>query len=354
MKTTLFTLVLNILLMAAVNCRGHRFKDSIDNINSLKKQGKLTWSAKNSDEIDLDSDDDLKSRCGLDLTQLADLENEKNLNLKNEGKGNDLLSCSKRDRKLQTVTPPASVDLRILFPICTSIKLIRNQSGCGSCWAFGSATSLSDRFCINSVQKGGFKERSFSYQDVLENTSTSLGGYGCRGGGVSSGFKFAKQFGIVTGELYGDYKLCKPYFLAPNTSGSSPPANTVCNLKSTYPILFQNDKVKITSYNYLYGATTLASVTNMMNAISLRGSIMVGFNVYACFYLYSKGIYTVTSTTLYGGHAVRVLGYGTENGVDFWICANSWGAYWGESGFFRIKKGVNMAGIESFPIEGVL
>jgi cathepsin B len=40
-----------------------------------------------------------------------------------------------------------------------------------------------------------------------------------------------------------------------------------------------------------------------------------------------------------GGHAVKVLGWGNEGGVDYWLCANSWSADWGMEGFFKIKMG---------------
>lgn len=63
------------------------------------------------------------------------------------------------------------------------------------------------------------------------------------------------------------------------------------------------------------------------------------FTVYSDFMNYAGGIYEHVSGYYEGGHAVKIIGWGVENGVEYWTCANSWGSSWGEDGFFRIKKG---------------
>ena len=50
---------------------------------------------------------------------------------------------------------------------------------------------------------------------------------------------------------------------------------------------------------------------------------------------------------LRGGHAVEVIGYGTDaTAGDYWVVKNSWNEQWGDNGFFKIAQGTNECGIE--------
>jgi len=77
----------------------------------------------------------------------------------------------------------------------------------------------------------------------------------------------------------------------------------------------------------------------IMAEIFARGPVSAYINA-ECIETYTGGINMYdTCNTRTTNHAIQLNGWGTENGVDFWIGRNSWGTYWGEKGFFRIVRG---------------
>jgi len=83
-----------------------------------------------------------------------------------------------------------------------------------------------------------------------------------------------------------------------------------------------------------------------MAMIAEGGPVETAFTVYEDFENYAGGIYHHVTGEEAGGHAVKFVGWGVENGTKYWKVANSWNPYWGEAGYFRILRGSNEGGIE--------
>ena len=104
-----------------------------------------------------------------------------------------------------------------------------------------------------------------------------------------------------------------------------------------------------------YAAAPPGDVEAMQREILAHGPLQVAFFVFDDFMQYQSGIYRRSRAAHgpVGGHAARLVGWGAEGGVDYWIAANSWSPRWGERGFFRIRRGTNECGIESTPAAGL-
>ncbi|EER00727.1 cathepsin B, putative, partial [Perkinsus marinus ATCC 50983] len=91
---------------------------------------------------------------------------------------------------------PTDFDARTAFPNCSKvIGHIRDQSACGSCWAFGVTEAFNDRLCIKS--DGAFTELLSAGE---MNACTLF--FGCGGGDPYSAWSWVHDKGIATG---GDY-----------------------------------------------------------------------------------------------------------------------------------------------------
>jgi len=101
---------------------------------------------------------------------------------------------------------------------------------------------------------------------------------------------------------------------------------------------------------YYCESGTIVEATNpadIQAEIYAHGPMETAFDVYEDFFSYSSGIYQHVTGGYEGGHAVKTIGWGYDQatGLNYWIQANSWGAAWGEQGFFRIAQG--QCGIDS-------
>jgi len=90
--------------------------------------------------------------------------------------------------------------------------------------------------------------------------------------------------------------------------------------------------------------------SSMKTMISRGYGLYVTFAVYRNFFSYRSGIYTSYSGGLAGYHAVVALGYGNSGSTKFWTLQNSWGKRWGVNGYFNMKLGNNLVGIEDLAV----
>ena len=91
---------------------------------------------------------------------------------------------------------------------------------------------------------------------------------------------------------------------------------------------------------------TISGETQMMQEIYHRGPISCGMAVTDAFQEYRIGIFKDESGSTNLVHEVSVIGWGQDGTDKFWILKNTWGTYFGEDGFVRLRRGSNDLGIE--------
>lgn len=253
----------------------------------------------------------------------------------------------------ESIKLPDHFDAREQWPNCPTIPQIRDQGNCGSCWAFGAVEAISDRICIMSDGKVTVQ---ISAEDLL--TCCEECGFGCSGGYPSAAWDFWAQNGLVTGGLYHSNVGCRPYTIPPcehHVNGTRPPCQgetetppCVEQCIDGYPVSYPKDK-------YFGGHTysVPSSEEQIKTELYKNGPVEAAFNVYADFLQYKSGVYQHLTGDLLGGHAVKILGWGEDNGTPYWLVANSWNEDWGDNGYFKIKRGNDECGIESEIVAGM-
>ncbi|XP_051831935.1 cathepsin B isoform X1 [Antechinus flavipes] len=250
---------------------------------------------------------------------------------------------------------PENFDAREQWPNCPTIKEIRDQGSCGSCWAFGAVEAISDRICVHT---NGYTTVEVSAEDLLSCCGLQCG-EGCNGGYPAGAWKYWIKKGLVSGGLYDSHVGCRPYSIPPcehHVNGSRPACSgeggdtPKCNKKceAGYSPDYKDDKH--------YGSTAYnvpSSEKEIMAEIYKNGPVEGAFIVYADFLQYKSGVYQHVTGDMLGGHAIRVLGWGVENGIPYWLAANSWNTDWGDNGFFKILRGKDHCGIESEMVAGI-
>ncbi|XP_064460421.1 cathepsin B-like [Ornithodoros turicata] len=248
---------------------------------------------------------------------------------------------------------PDSFDARKEWSHCHSIGVIRDQGSCTTDWAFGPVGAISDRICIHSHGK---IQVNISADDAFECCMTC--GDGCTSGYPGKVWVYWKLSGLVTGGLYGTADGCMPYPIPPceHYVKGKRPACTAPVVAPGCPPKCRDGYHKTYEEDKHYGETVylLESDEDQMRAeIYKNGPVQASFSVYSDFLNYKSGVYQHHSGKSLGDHAIKILGWGTEKGVPYWLAANSWNTDWGDNGYFKILRGSDECGIKENVYGGI-
>ena len=194
------------------------------------------------------------------------------------------------------------------LPAGDYVTPIRDQSTCGSCVSFGSIAAMESAIAIKSATSNPILDLSEAFLFFCH--------YGVSGGTCDLGWSVNPALTSLLGTGTPD-QPCFPYT----------PLQQPCN-----PCPDWTARVtKLTAWH------PIASTDSMKDWLANHGPLVTCFSVYEDFDAYTSGVYHYTSGVYRGGHCVCCIGYSDIE--DAWICKNSWGTGWGESGFFRIGYG---------------
>ncbi|VDO29496.1 unnamed protein product [Haemonchus placei] len=160
----------------------------------------------------------------------------------------------------------------------------------------------------------------------------------CDGGYAHEAWAFALTYGVVTGGGYKAKGVCRPYPFHPcgfhhgqfySCPRDHEYVTPVCKKYCQYGYGKRYEKDKIFARTARILDTDEKAI---QKEIMINGPVQAAFTVYEDFSFYKKGIYVHTGGKETGGHAVKIIGWGVENGTKYWTIANSWHDDWGEDG----------------------
>eukprot|EP00127_Corallochytrium_limacisporum_P006175 Clim_evm14s220 gene=Clim_evmTU14s220 len=225
---------------------------------------------------------------------------------------------------------PEAVDYRTI----SAVGRVKDQVACGSCWTFSAAATVETQYFLKYGELVSFAEQHFL--DCAWDYSSN----GCDGGEVPFALYYAMDAGgIATEDAYGSYENMSDF----------------CRWKPNYsPGRWEHAVIKeVVMIPY-------GDEEAMKDAVATQGAVGIGYNPEgAGMIYYSSGVYYNEECGHDTGHAVTIVGYGTDPSLpehlrDYWLVKNSWSEFWGDNGYFKIARNQdNMCGIatrSAYPI----
>lgn len=215
---------------------------------------------------------------------------------------------------------PESVDWRLK----NVVNNVKDQGQCGSCYAFSAVQAIESAWAIKNGTLYSLSEQEIVDCDKVDS--------GCNGGLMDNVFNWVIQNGGLV--QTSDYS-----YHATESNCKVDKSKAVVQVKSIVDIPPGNS-------SQLQAAVAQQPVSVAINAESYQ------------FQFYKKGVFDWTGCPNKDSdldHGVGVVGYGTQEGKDYWIVRNSWSSTWGDNGYILMARGdgVNTCGIlddASYPV----
>jgi hypothetical protein len=243
---------------------------------------------------------------------------------------------------------------------------IQNQSNCISCWALASTFVLSSRLSIYT--KGKYKFTFSSAKMIfserlnvelikeyltkglaIDFSNRKIDVNKCNSQSLMYANQYLYRYGVPEMSCVDDKSKLENVYNSKQLFGDT---YDICPETNTEMISHRAE-----GYYYVPGATSKDNKLVQGKEYNIRrdiyhwGPCSTAMKIFNDFLTWDgKGIYEWDGKSEliepYIGHSVVIVGWGTENDTDYWIIRNSWGANWGNKGYFKMKRGTNNCELE--------